>query len=90
MTAAERIYELVKRMPDQQVREVLAWVETLSVNHDLQTQPRSASADITSRTKHISIGTLTGLRGMAKPRERTPTDEEVREEYTDYLVNKYQ
>lgn len=90
MTAAERIYELVKSMPDEQVLEVLAWVETLSVNQDLQTQPRSPSTDTASRSKHISIGTLTGLRGIAKQCEVPPTNEEVREEYTDYLVNKYQ
>jgi hypothetical protein len=77
MTAAERIYELVKTMPDEQVHQVLAFVEALGTKADL-------------RSHTIPKGTLTGLRGIAKQSEAAPTDEEVREAYTNYLVNKYQ
>lgn len=77
MTAAERIYELVKTMPDEQVHQVLAFVEALGARADLHSHP-------------IPKGTLTGLRGIAKQSEVAPTDEEVREDYTNYLVNKYQ
>ncbi|MGV0024221.1 hypothetical protein [Phormidesmis priestleyi] len=98
MTAAERIYELVKTMPDEQVHEVLAFVEALGMNPDLHTQPQSASTDISlsatpqipQGSQVIPKGTLTGLRGIAKQRVVALTDEEVREEYTDYLVKKYQ
>lgn len=77
MTAAERIYELIKTMPEEQVQEVLAFVEILGAQNKFQTQ------------SEIPKGTLTGLRGIAK-RELTPSDQEIREEYTDYLIEKYQ
>lgn len=60
MTAAERIYELVKTMPDDQVHAVLAFVEALGMDSDFQTQPQ---------LKSIPAGTLTGLRGIAKQSE---------------------
>jgi len=77
MTAAEKIYELVKTMPEEQAQEVLAFVEILGSQS--KSQPLS----------EIPKGTLTGLRGIAK-RETTLTDQEIREEYTDYLAEKYQ
>lgn len=82
MSSAERIYELVKAMPADQVNEVLDFVEFLN-----------QKAQIRSRTVTLSgvpKGTLMGLRGIAKRSGTPPTDEEIREEYTDYLIQKYQ
>lgn len=33
--------------------------------------------------------TLERIRGIAKPHDETPTDGELREDYTDYLARKY-
>jgi hypothetical protein len=44
----------------------------------------------TQKPSEIPKGTLTGLRGIAKRNGIVPTDEEIREEYTDYLMEKYQ
>lgn len=81
MTAAERIYELVKTLPEEQVDQALAFIEKLGTKSDLQSQPRS---------RNIVKETLTGLRGIAKQSAIAPTDEEIREESTDYLMDKYQ
>ncbi|MEQ9483344.1 DUF2281 domain-containing protein [Coleofasciculus sp. F4-SAH-05] len=43
-----------------------------------------------SKTASIPPGTLTKLRGIAKRSRKTPSDEELQAEYTDYLVQKYQ
>ncbi len=80
MGTAEKIYELVKAMPAEQVTEVLDFVEFLQQKARFKTVHPST----------IPKGTLTGLRGLAKVSETSPTDKEVREEYTDYLSQKYQ
>lgn len=80
MGTPERIYELVKAMPAEQVTEVLDFVEFLQQKSRFKTVPRST----------IPKGTLTGLRGIAKVSETSPTDEEIREEYAEYLSQKYQ
>jgi hypothetical protein len=79
MGTPERIYELVKMMPSQQADEVLDFVEFIR-------QKAQAKAAL----QPIPQGTLTGLRGFAKRAGVAPTDEELREEYTDYLIQKYQ
>ncbi|MFM7604004.1 MAG: DUF2281 domain-containing protein [Prosthecobacter sp.] len=78
MATPEQIYELVKAMPADQIDQVWGFVEFLQHKTQVEAGPRS-----------IPPGTLTGLRGFAK-RAQTPTDEELREEYTDYLTQKYQ
>ncbi|PSB03668.1 DUF2281 domain-containing protein [Merismopedia glauca] len=82
MNTVEQIYELVKNLPEKQASEVLDFVEFL--NHKAQLNSRSQSQ------VKIPKGTLTGLRGIAKISGTPPTDEEIREEYTDYLMEKYQ
>jgi hypothetical protein len=82
MGTPERIYELVKALPEDQAVEVLDFVEFLR-------QKAQPQARITPPTA-IPKGTLTGLRGIAKRSPTPPTDEELREEYTDYLNQKYQ
>lgn len=82
MSSAEKIYELVKAMPADQVNEVLNVVEFLRQKAQFKSEVVPLSG--------IPKGTLTGLRGIAKGSGTPPTDEEIREEYTDYLIQKYQ
>lgn len=82
MGTPERIYELVKALPEAEAVEVLDFVEFLR-------QKTQLKSGMTSHTA-IPKGTLTGLRGIAKRAGTAPTDEELREEYTDYLAQKYQ
>jgi Protein of unknown function (DUF2281) len=80
MNAAEKIYELVKTLPEKQAVEVLNFVEFLKqkAHQEAIAQPI------------IPKGTLTGLRGIAKRSGTPPTDADLRDEYTDYLSQKYQ
>lgn len=82
MGTPERIYELVKSLPEEKIDEVLDFVEFLQQKAELQTEATPQEA--------ISEGTLTGLRGIAKRSGTPPTDTELQEEYTDYLTQKYQ
>lgn len=82
MGTPERIYELVKALPEDQAVEVLDFVEFLRQKAQLQARTTPPAA--------IPKGMLTGLRGIAKRSGTPPTDEELREEYTDYLSQKYQ
>jgi hypothetical protein len=82
MSSAEKIYELVKAMPEEEVNEVLNFVEFLKQKAQFKSEVMPPSG--------IPKGTLTGLRGIAKGSGTVPTDEEIREEYTDYLIQKYQ
>jgi Protein of unknown function (DUF2281) len=82
MSRAERIYDLVKVMPEEQIAEVLDFVELLGQKAQLKSGASSQRA--------IPRGTLTGLRGIAKRSGTSVTDEELRDEYTEYLNQKYQ
>lgn len=82
MNVADKIYEMVKKLPEDQVNEVFDFVEFLSQ------KSRNKSESI-SRTR-IAKGTLTGLRGIAKEQGKSMTDQEVRDDYTGYLSEKYQ
>ena len=77
MTAAEKLYQLIQTLPENQINEVLNFAEAL---HQKQLSPRHP----------IPPGTLTGLRGIAKRPEPAPNDEDLQAEYTDYLTQKYQ
>ncbi len=77
MTAAEKLYQLIQALPENQINEVLNFAEFL---HQKQlTIPQA-----------IPSGTLTGLRGIAKRPGSAPSDRELQAEYTDYLTQKYQ
>lgn len=78
MATPEQIYELVKAMPADQVDQIWGFVKFLQQKTQVETGPRS-----------IPSGTLVGLRDFAK-RAQTSTDEELREEYRKYLMQKYQ
>lgn len=82
MGTPEKIYELVKALPESQAVEVLDFVEFLSQKARLQAGVLPPGA--------IPKGTLTGLRGIAKRSGTPPTDADLQGEYTDYLTEKYQ
>jgi hypothetical protein len=77
MTAAEKLYQLIQTLPESQINEVLHFAEFL---HQKQLSPPPA----------MPPGTLTGLRGIAKPPGTAPSDDELQAEYRDYLTQKYQ
>lgn len=76
MSTAEAIYELVKTLPEEKANLVLIFTQFV------QQQETSSTP--------IPAGTLTGLRGIAKPSGILPTDTEVADDYTNYLIEKYQ
>lgn len=82
MSTAEQIYELVKTLSEEQASEVLYFAEFLKQKAQFKSERLSQFG--------IPKGTLTGLRGIAKRSGTSPTDEKIREEYIDYLSQKYQ
>ncbi|MFN5857340.1 MAG: DUF2281 domain-containing protein [Pseudanabaenaceae cyanobacterium] len=78
MTTAEKLYQIIQNLPEEQINEVLQFAELLQ--HKLHSSPSS---------KSIPPGTLTGLRGIIKRRD-IPNDQQLQAEYTDYLIEKYQ
>ena len=78
MTTAEKLYQVIQTLPENQVNELLNFAEFLHQKH--------------SPTPHqvIPPGTLTGLRGIAKRDGPAKDDAELHSEYTDYLIQKYQ
>lgn len=80
MTAAERLYQLIQTLPEDQIAEVLHFAEFLHQKQLATVAPAQA----------IPPGTLTGLRGIAKQPGAAPSDEELQADYTDYLTQKYQ
>jgi hypothetical protein len=79
MTAAEKLYQLIQALPENQIKEVLNFAEFLHQKQLTRPQPVA-----------IPPGTLTGLRGIAKRIGSGPSDQELQTEYTDYLLQKYQ
>ena len=79
MTAVEKLYQLVQTLSENQVNEVLNFVEFLHHKQRIVSQPQI-----------IPPGTLTGLRGIAKRSGSAPSDDELQADYTDYLTQKYQ
>jgi hypothetical protein len=79
MTAAEKLHQLIKTLPEAQINELLHFAEFL---HQKQLT--------IAHHKAIPSGTLTGLRGIAKCADTTPSNSELQAEYTDYLIQKYQ
>jgi hypothetical protein len=77
MTTAEAIYELVNQLPEEQAK--LVWMFAQFIQQQIQASTAS---------RHIPAGTLTGLRGIAKS-SSAQTNEELADDYTDYLIQKY-
>ena len=71
----EELVEEIRRLPLEQRVELL---EVISRSVREEVRPREHRASIVSR-----------LRGIAKPDGPPPTDEEVKEDYTRYLMEKY-
>jgi hypothetical protein len=82
MTTADRIYALVNILSAAQANEVLNFVEFLQ-----QKIPRSTKSE---SYEPITPNTLTGLRGIAKGSGENLTKEALRDNYINYLSNKYQ
>ncbi|PSR18350.1 hypothetical protein C8255_07900 [filamentous cyanobacterium CCP3] len=78
MSTAETIYELVKTLPEEKANLVLIFTRFV------QQQQESSSP------LPMPAGTLTGLRGIAKPPSNLPTDADIADDYTNYLIEKYQ
>lgn len=78
MSTAETIYELVKSLPEGKADLVLIFTQFV------QQQQESSSPS------PMPAGTLSGLRGIAKPSSNLPTDTEIADDYTNYLIEKYQ
>jgi Protein of unknown function (DUF2281) len=78
MTAADKLYQLIQTLPENQINEVLHFAEFL---HQKQ---------LTTPQQAIPPGTLTGLQGIAKRSGAVPSDDELQAEYTDYLTQKYE
>jgi hypothetical protein len=57
MTAAEKLYQLIQTLPEDQIKEVLHFAEFLYQKRLPSAQPQAIA---------IPPGTLTGLRGIAK------------------------
>jgi len=77
MTVAEKLYQLIQILPENQIHEVLNFAEFL---YQKQLSPAQA----------IPPGTLTGLRGIAKRSGSPPNDDDLQADYTNYLIQKYQ
>ena len=92
MTAAERLYQLIQTLPEDQITEVLHFAEFLHQKQLTPVVPAPA----------IPPGTLTGLRGIAKRADAiqkmrgllktdqpAPTDEEVEAMLEERRIEKY-
>lgn len=93
MTAAEKLYQLIQTLPEDQITEVLHFAEFLHQKQLATVAPAQA----------MPPGTLTGLRGIAqradaiqkmrgllKTDQPASSDEALQADYTDYLMQKYQ
>ncbi|GAP96123.1 DUF2281 domain-containing protein [Leptolyngbya sp. NIES-2104] len=79
MTAAEKLYQLIQTLPENQINEILNFAEAFHQKQPTPPQPRA-----------IPPGTLTGLRGIVKRSGAAPSNDDLQAEYTDYLTQKYQ
>ncbi len=70
MTTTEKLYQLIQTLPEDQINQIFYFAEAL---HQKQHNLPQA----------IPLGTLTGLLGIAKRADSTPSDQEVQGEYTD-------
>jgi hypothetical protein len=75
MTYREVVAE-VERLPQAEQQALLFWL----VKH----------ARIETRRGNRPVPPASALRGIARPTGKMPTDDEIREDYTHYLSEKYQ
>ena len=81
MTTADQLQQLLQTLSEDQLNQVLHFAEFLQ-HKQLAASQSSSSA--------IPPGTLTGLRGIAKPAGATLSDAELTADYANYLTQKYQ
>jgi hypothetical protein len=74
MTYREIVAE-IERLPQAEQQALLLWL----VKH----------ARIETRRDRRSGPPASALRGIARPAGKMPTDEEIRDDYTNYLIEKY-
>ena len=74
---ARSIYELVNQLPEEQAR--LVWLFAQFIQQNIQT----------SENRTPPAGTLTSLRGLAKQSDEQ-TDQALADDYTNYLIQKYE
>ena len=75
MTYREIVAE-IERLPQAEQKALLLWL----VKH----------ARIETRRGTRPVPPASVMRGIAQPTGKMPTDDEIREDYTDYLIEKYQ
>ena len=78
MAKADVLYELAKQLPEAQVQQLIEFAQGLKTLPDIQTK------------QPIPVGTLTGLLGIAKSGSSAISDQDLEDQYTDYLSQKYQ
>jgi hypothetical protein len=74
MTYREIVAE-IERLPEVEQQALLLWLVK--------------RARIETRRDHRSGPPASALRGIARPTGKMPTDEEIRDDYTNYLMEKY-
>lgn len=74
MTYREIVAE-IERLPEAEQQALLLWLVK--------------RARIETRRDHSAAPPAKLVRGIARPTGKMPTDDEIREDYTDYLIEKY-
>ena len=74
MTYREIVAE-VERLPQAEQHSLLKWL-----SQRIPPKPRRVTSEIPPATL---------VRGIARPTGKMPTDEEIRDDYTNYLIEKY-
>ncbi len=74
MTYREIVAE-IERLPEAEQQAILLWLVK--------------RARIETRRGNRPIPPASVMRGIARPAGKMPTNDEIREDYTDYLIEKY-
>ncbi len=74
MTYREIVAE-IERLPEAEQQAILLWLVK--------------RARIETRRGNRPIPPASVMRGIARPTGKMPTDDEIREDYTNYLIEKY-
>jgi len=81
--------ELVRQINELPIPDRVEIIEEISrgVRHDMRIKNSGASADERKRIRSEAIRNLRGIASV--PGKKPPTDEECREDYANYLTEKY-
>jgi len=86
MTVKDIVAQAEQLPPDEQwmvVKELLRLLQA-----ETQAVEEGESAEVRQR-RLASIPPASAMLGIIKPEGHIPTDEEIKEDYTDYLIRKY-